>query len=171
KNWRKTVAAGNNTHAGTKKKYPLLNTFIVPKDAEGTDALPFKRKATSTAPLHTYDYDWMNVGRFRDVQDQAGIPGQGNPDPLSIFSNHVVAQLTVGGVKKLYDPSYGIIWADVKALDNGLFDFYGTKLKALVVGAGKQRERWVFRENPTGAAAPNDLKRDTTTTQYAGARP
>jgi hypothetical protein len=42
------------------------------------------------------------------VKDEEGIPGQGNPNPASVFGKHMVVQL--GG--EWFDPSYGMRYKD-----------------------------------------------------------
>jgi hypothetical protein len=50
------------------------------------------------------EYLWA----YKDVESMAGIDGQGpNDNPLSLFLQHVVVELTVGGTTTWYDPSYG----------------------------------------------------------------
>ena len=61
-------------------------------------------------------YNW----KFAEVTDAAGIPGQGNANPASLFNNH---QVMING--EYYDPSYGLKHASLQAIDDDAIDgFY-----------------------------------------------
>lgn len=61
-------------------------------------------------------YNW----KFAEVNDAAGIPGQGNPNPASLFNNH---QVVISGA--YYDPSYGVKHATLQDVDSNSIDgFY-----------------------------------------------
>jgi hypothetical protein len=61
-------------------------------------------------------YNW----KFSEVNDDPGIPGQGNPNPASLFSNH---QVVISG--EYYDPSYGLRHANLQEIDDNAIDgFY-----------------------------------------------
>lgn len=115
-----------------------------------------------------YLFGWDEKGQTKNLKDEQGVAGQGNANPHSLFANHVVAQLTVGGVTMLYDPSYGIIYSGVAALDLDSIAYYG---KAVPV-KNKDDEvisyRIVFKVNPVGST---DLKRDNRVTTYKGEGP
>lgn len=61
-------------------------------------------------------YNW----KFAEVNDAAGIPGQGNANPASMFNNH---QVVISG--QYYDPSYGVQHASLEDIDDNAIDgFY-----------------------------------------------
>jgi hypothetical protein len=61
-------------------------------------------------------YNW----KFAEVNDAAGIPGQGNANPASLFNNH---QVVISG--QYYDPSYGVQHASLQDIDDNAIDgFY-----------------------------------------------
>ncbi|MBX9787761.1 MAG: hypothetical protein K2Y37_02505 [Pirellulales bacterium] len=77
----------------------------------------------------TDDYDdFQFYEPLTTLKDVAGIPGQNEANPNSIFSNH--ALVAYGRVDPLgeitfYDPSYGVIRADEAEFDNqAVFGFY-----------------------------------------------
>ncbi len=102
-------------------------------------------------------YNW----RFAEVNDEAGIPGQGNPNPASLFSNH---QVVIAG--EYYDPSYGIKHANLQAIDDNSIDgfFVGPALHPIdepavdldlnddgdKVDIGVNTRIMIFRKNSSG---------------------
>jgi hypothetical protein len=54
-------------------------------------------------------YNW----RFSQVSETAGVPGQSNANPASLFNNHQIVK--VGG--QYYDPSYGIVYLSLGDID------------------------------------------------------
>jgi hypothetical protein len=57
---------------------------------------------------------------YAEVTDDSGIPGQGNPNPASLFNNH---QVMVSG--EYYDPSYGVKRPTLADIDsNAIAGFY-----------------------------------------------
>ncbi len=61
---------------------------------------------------------------FAEVNDQTGVPGQGNPNPLSLFGNHQVVKF--GTPALYYDPSYGVTFGSLTDIDSGAGDAYVT---------------------------------------------
>ena len=60
-------------------------------------------------------YKWKaNPAPAPGVTDKAGIPGQGQADPASIFFNHVVVMYDT----KVYDPSYGKTYTTMKDFED-----------------------------------------------------
>jgi len=101
------------------------------------------------------NYDWL----FAEVTDAAGVAGQGNANPASLFNNHQVA--LINGV--VYDASYGVTYASEQDIDDVIDGFYtiqqvtisetdisfdlnedGDTTDTLTGGA------FVFRKNPPG---------------------
>jgi hypothetical protein len=114
----------------------------------------------SETPLRSYRYLWDDKDTKKEISDDKGIAGQGNPNPNSFFKNHVVARLHLDGDLEavLFDPSYGKIWQNLTALDDNLVDFY-----AHFIAEPDEVNRDLYaRPNPTGLLAAADLKRDTT---------
>ncbi len=68
----------------------------------------------------TTSYTWL----FAEVTDAAGVPGQSNANPASLFNNHRVAKLTVNGTSQYYDPSYGATHATLSDIDLNAIDGY-----------------------------------------------
>lgn len=62
--------------------------------------------------LKNNQYSWLFAPE--NVRDSAGIEGQGNLDPLSLFTGHVIAKIE----GKLYDPSYGRAYNDQYAIEH-----------------------------------------------------
>lgn len=65
------------------------------------------------------------------LTDLPGIPGQGNADPLSQFSDHAV--VLIGGM--IYDPSYGTVFPNLLSWEDASLDFfvYRTNTNAFLV--------------------------------------
>jgi hypothetical protein len=59
--------------------------------------------------IGTSSYNW----RFAEVNEANGIPGQGNPNPASMFNNH---QVVISG--EYYDPSYGVKYQSLDDIDD-----------------------------------------------------
>jgi hypothetical protein len=64
-------------------------------------------------------YEWIYGD---DVQDEAGVRGQGVQNPASLFGNHQFVQVSLGGVTKWLDPSYGLEYEGATD-DDRLLDF------------------------------------------------
>lgn len=102
-------------------------------------------------------YNW----KFAEVSDNPGIPGQGNPNPASLFNNH---QVVISG--QYYDPSYGLRHASLQEIDDNAIDgFYRGPGKLSVdepvvkldlngdgdmVDLGVDTVAIIFRKNPPG---------------------
>jgi hypothetical protein len=63
-------------------------------------------------------YEWL----YQQVQDEVGVGGQGVQNPASLFGNHQFVQVSLGGVTKWLDPSYGLEYEGATA-DDRLLDF------------------------------------------------
>jgi hypothetical protein len=112
--------------------YDYLNTWTT--NATSVDKVqPFDKAGT---------YSWTTS----DVTDAAGVAGQGKDDPRSIFVNHVVTQLTVGGKKVLYDPSYGLTFTDVGDLDKRSIALYFAGKNLGAAGGGFTKFAYYSRE-------------------------
>jgi hypothetical protein len=57
-----------------------------------------------------------------DEQDEVGVRGQGVQNPASLFGNHQFVQVSLGGVTKWLDPSYGLEYEEATD-DDRLLDF------------------------------------------------
>lgn len=70
--------------------------------------------------INTPDDPLFNANLFmwlyHEVQDQIGIAGQGNANPLSLFGSHILVE---GAGESLYDPSYGVLHNSLAALELG----------------------------------------------------
>ena len=101
-------------------------------------------------------YSW----KFAEVTDQNGIPGQGNPNPASLFGNH---QVVIDG--QYYDPSYGKKFASLKDIDDNAIDGYFRVVPAAInepdfnldlngdgdkIDMGVQINVFLIRKNPAG---------------------
>ncbi len=101
-------------------------------------------------------YSW----KFAEVTDQNGIPGQGNPNPASLFGNH---QVVIDG--QYYDPSYGKKFASLKDIDDNTIDGYFRVVPAAInepdfnldlngdgdkTDMGVQINVFLIRKNPAG---------------------
>ncbi len=83
--------------------------------SSGIASHPYLNIPDSPIVLPT-SYNW----KFAEVNDEPGIPGQGNPNPASLFSNH---QVVISG--QYYDPSYGLKHASLEEIDDNAIDgFY-----------------------------------------------
>lgn len=108
---------------------------------------------------------WTNAYNFAyaEVTDDNGIPGQGNPNPASLFNNH---QVVMSG--EYYDPSYGVKRATLADIDSnaiaGFYKFAQIPLNEAdynldlnqdgdKMDAGVLTYVFLFRKNPAG----NDL--------------
>lgn len=81
----------------------------------GVPAFPYLNLPANNL-LGADSYSW----RYAEVNDAAGIPGQGTANPASMFNNH---QVMIGG--EYYDPSYGLKHASLQDIDNNAIDgFY-----------------------------------------------
>jgi len=94
---------------------------IVPKNSIDTGFMIKNWEFTEPGIVGTYPYMNISVTAppyndqkngyawfYEEVADINGIPGQGGIDnPRSLFDNHFVAYVTVNGIGKYYDPSYG----------------------------------------------------------------
>jgi hypothetical protein len=129
-NWAVTPAGnkGSNTDAATKAMYPYVNTFPI------TGAYSVDPKTPAGAAVKQYVWKWTT----NDITKNAGIAGQGNPNPLAAFINHVVAQVTVGGVTQFFDPSYGTTYASVNAFETSSVAFLGLGLPTPTAGGDVQ---------------------------------
>jgi IPT/TIG domain-containing protein len=67
--------------------FPYLNVI--------RDQIAIRIEETFNSAVHSYSY--------AQAKDEPGFPGQGSPDPSSIFGNHQFVQYN----GKWYDPSYG----------------------------------------------------------------
>ena len=70
-----------------------------------------------------WDYTWVQeqVGKVRDQ-----LPGQYNNNPLAVFVDHFMVQLKIGNdVTKLYDPSYGVIYANLADFESKSVAYFG----------------------------------------------
>jgi hypothetical protein len=141
KNWKATAGAGMNTDAKTKKVYPFLIT--IKKDSHIFDFDPKTEK--DSAKKYTINIDAAKS----DTSKQAGIAGQSNPNPNPIFAGHAAAQLKIDGKTMLYDPSYGLSFADGPDLDKSIVAYIG---RAIPKADGS--ERLVFRKTDPA----NDLQ-------------
>ncbi len=65
-------------------------------------------------------YNWT----YTEVDDVIGLPGQGTPNPASLFSNHQVVKLGT----QYYDPSYGAMYTSLADIDNLAIDGYWKNL-------------------------------------------
>jgi hypothetical protein len=63
-------------------------------------------------------YEWL----YQQVQDEVGVRGQGVQNPASLFGNHQFVQVSLGGVTKWLDPSYGLEYEGATE-DDRLLDF------------------------------------------------
>jgi hypothetical protein len=143
KNW---TFVGNGTSGNAA--YPYLN--ICPL---GHGSL----EANEAAVQGATSYNWA----YAEVNDAAGIEGQGTQNPASLFGNH---QVMMGG--QLYDPSYGKVYASLQDMDsNAVAGYYIIKVESLDEAAygldlnadGDQTDLavptacYLFRKNPAGA--------------------
>ena len=89
--------------------------------------------------------------RFQDVIDEPGIPGQGNPDPHPMFESHQLVFIE----GKYYDPSYGLTFDSLQAIDDSIGAFYW-------IGKGQVHEPMVGLDlnnngNKTDSAVYTDI--------------
>jgi hypothetical protein len=111
-----SVAGGHDRNA-LVTEYPYLN--VVP-----ANGVVFE--ATGS------EYLWV----YADVDAITGIDGQGpNSNPASLFNQHVVVELTVGGTTAWYDPSYGKKYTGGTKEAREL-DFEDTAVAGYFVGVG-----------------------------------
>ena len=114
------------------------------------------------SPLITgppYAYNWL----FSEVTDGIGVPGQGTPDPASLFNNHQVVKF--GTPPVYYDPSCGVTYSSLADIDNLAVDGYWQRgtlpVDEAVVGLdldgngvvgdlGVMTLVHIFQSNPTG---------------------
>jgi hypothetical protein len=101
KNWTFT---GNGTSGNAT--YPYLN--ICPLGQGSIEA-------SWNAVRGTTSYNWA----YAEVNDAAGVEGQGTQNPASLFDNH---QVMMGG--QLYDPSYGTVHPTLPDMDSNAVDGY-----------------------------------------------
>jgi hypothetical protein len=100
RNWQFANPAPRNPM--NPANYPFLNTSLIARDA-------FRTPVTVVQGVSSYQWNTAQV------TDLAGVAGQNNDNPRSIFSDHVIVSWTssVNGanVTQYYDPSYGQIYA------------------------------------------------------------
>ena len=91
-----------------------------------TDAVPPQQNtwlSVPNGPENAYQYNWdpafSEVTKTRD-----SVAGQNNKNPQSIFDSHVAVQLTINGITKLYDPSYGAEYADMADFQNKAIGYF-----------------------------------------------
>jgi len=81
----------------------------------------------------TFQYAWSPA--FSEVTKVAGaVGGQNNANPQAIFRAHIAVQLTVDGETKLYDPSYGKVYADINDFQDKAVAYYALRATGLRVG-------------------------------------
>jgi hypothetical protein len=133
KNWS-FVGAGTNPDPVTNVRYPYYNT---PRWSVRGDVINFGGGA--------YFYDWATA----EVNDLAGIPGQGTANPASMFNNHQVA--VIGGT--YYDPSYGVTYANLMGMQtnaiDGLFRWGRKPVTGQII--------FVFQKTPAALAIRDDV--------------
>jgi len=94
--------------------------------------------------------NWLiDGGEFTEWNplDESGVPAQGNPDPSSIFLNHVVMEY--GGT--IFDPSYGVTYTSYDAWEANAVDYFG--VAGLEPGSTSREFVW--------AGLPNTSSRET----------
>ena len=93
-----------------------------------------------------------------------GIAGQGNPNPPSIFANHALAVVTLNGVTRFYDPSYGRTFTDLTQIDQEAMDGYFTGTTRVINGVSKgviliRKNDILIRVNLKENLLPNGARR------------
>lgn len=67
-----------------------------------------------------WQYEWASA----EVEDKAGIAGQNNENPASLFGDHVIAFVQEPGTNKYYDPCYGMTYESSADIEAKVIDFY-----------------------------------------------
>ena len=159
----KQVAAANYAIAGPYYGKPLDGPYahevLLVKD--------WAPKANGAATETVVGYKWTNgsvAGQFfaktaatgqwnytfspEEIAKTTGmLAGQNNADPLAIFVNHVVVQLTVGGVTQLYDTSYGVVYANQADFESKAIAYFGL---GFYDPAGNRSLKLAIRDNLPG---------------------
>jgi hypothetical protein len=98
--------------------------------------------------------------KFQEVFDEQVIAGQGNPDPHPMFENHQLVFIE----GQYYDPSYGVTFDSLQAIDDSIGAFYwigkGPVHEPMVgldlnnngnkTDSGVRTDIVAFKKNPTG---------------------
>lgn len=79
---------------------------------------PYRNELRNGRYVEDKQYTW---GAVAEVVYTSGTPGQNNPKPASLFRNHQIVY--VPSVNAWYDPSYGIKYDSLQAIDNSLSGF------------------------------------------------
>ena len=69
-----------------------------------TDPFRWINYTAAVPPYTSNEYTWLGDP---EVTAGAGIPAQGNPNPLAFFGQHAFASVIVDGQTRWLDPSYG----------------------------------------------------------------
>jgi hypothetical protein len=136
-NWN--FAPVSNPPAGTAQ-HPWVNT--VAGNVSANWELLF-----STPSFNSYN--WTNA----EVTDTAGVSGQHNANPASLFGNHQFVRLTVGGVLSYFDPSYGVSYSSLLDFD----DNYLTGYFIAFFDGSSNSTIFAFRKNVLGVLEVSEL--------------
>lgn len=104
----------------------------------GNATFPYKNELKSDGNyIQDTEYDWGNVA---EVTYTSGTPGQNNVKPAAFFKIHKIVYVPI--MNAWYDPSYGIKYTSMQAIDN-IFDGF-------LVQSGGGVHAFFLQKNPAG---------------------
>jgi len=72
-----------------------------------------------------------------EVKQTAAVAGQNNGNPQAIFNGHMLVNLKIDGVFRLYDPSYGVVYDDLSDFEIRAVAYYGVRAAPAKMADGK----------------------------------
>ncbi len=138
-------------NASVDQGFIIKNWTFGPSKTSGDPIFERINKIPSDRIYRTdHGYIWDSA----EVTYAAGVPGQSNPNPASLFENHAVACTADG---QYYDPSYGKKYPDKTAMLNGIENDIDGFYK-IAPGGGFFDLAFLFRENKPGLDINSELK-------------